>query len=79
MSQAIQNHWLLTTMPSPALLWVLETAINRHERYSTEIMAVHGGLGYIVADNASAFDYILAPPSRVLVSQHRPSASGLIP
>jgi hypothetical protein len=28
---------------------------------------------------ASGFDYILAPPSRVLVSQHRPSASGLIP
>jgi hypothetical protein len=29
--------------------------------------------------NASGFDYILAPPSRVLVSQHRPYASGLIP
>jgi hypothetical protein len=29
--------------------------------------------------NAEGFDYILAPPSRVLVSQHRPSASGLIP
>jgi hypothetical protein len=29
--------------------------------------------------NASGFDYILAPPLRVLVSQHRPSASGLIP
>jgi hypothetical protein len=32
-----------------------------------------------VAANASGFDYILAPPSRVLVSRHRPSASGLIP
>jgi hypothetical protein len=29
--------------------------------------------------NTSGFDYILAPPSRVLVSRHRPSASGLIP
>jgi hypothetical protein len=32
-----------------------------------------------VEGNASGFDYILAPPSRVLVSQrHRPSTSGLI-
>jgi hypothetical protein len=29
--------------------------------------------------DAWGFDYILAPPSRVLVSQHRLSASGLIP
>jgi hypothetical protein len=29
--------------------------------------------------NAPGFDYILAPPSRVLVSQQRSSASGLIP
>jgi hypothetical protein len=28
--------------------------------------------------NASGFDYILAPPSRVLVSRHRPDAEGLI-
>jgi hypothetical protein len=28
--------------------------------------------------NAEVFDYILATPERVLVSQHRPNAEGLI-
>jgi hypothetical protein len=61
---------------------ILELKLNPRCRIYVEIPKTLSGVAKITSKpsaNASGFDYILAPPSRVLVSQYIPSASGLIP
>jgi hypothetical protein len=88
---ALASFWVqrvLVTQPRPSQVMILFTLrYSRIENkpsasglyWDTKTLSGVAKITSKTSANASGFDYILAPPSRVLVSQHRPSASGLIP
>jgi hypothetical protein len=66
--------------PESGLAWSLALdRIKRAIKWLWKIISMVSLRHFRIEINASGFDYILAPPSRVLVSQQRPSFSGLIP